>query len=484
MDAFLQNFYKVFPHLSSNDFYVTGESYAGMFVPSVARYIHLQNKQALEGHRKLREKKAAEKAKAAKQRQEDDDDDEDDVNNQDASSLASDRIIVQLKGASLGNGWIDAQIQGPAVIDYSWWHGLIDKPTRDSLHVAWDNCRLIQSGEAPKHYINATLSPPFHPFSVQDDCGLMWGVLQGSGYPNAYDVTTWDPNVDQVTFASEVFYNNPLVKKALHAPDDIVWHGCRQGGGRRRLGESHADGHRRLYMDNEQPLSVVPYIADLVDDGIPVIVYNGDRDMTTNMVGTELALNEMKWKGSGEPWLNAPRGLWMVDGHQAGWSKEYGNLTFVTVYNSGHMVPYNVPEPAHDLLNRLLKHKSFIDLELPQVRVQPFQRAAPPASKHSSKKTPSIHSHDHHHDDDDHSDDDGYHFHRHDSFRYSTKTAPVEGLSVRADALNSNANLASGNHWQMAGVSAVSMLAGFLLALVAIRRTNKGYHQVPDAAFE
>jgi hypothetical protein len=143
-----------------------------------------------------------------------------------------------------------------------------------------------------------------------------------------------------------------------------------------------------------------------------------------------------------------------------------------------------VPEPAHDLLNRLLKHKSFIDLELPQVRVQPFQRAAPPASKHSSKKTPSIHSHDHHHDDDDHSDDDGYHFHRHDSFRYSTKTAPVEGLSVRADALNSNANLASGNHWQMAGVSAVSMLAGFLLALVAIRRTNKGYHQVPDAAFE
>lgn len=89
---------------------------------------------------------------------------------------------------------------------------------------------------------------------MQDDCGIMWGVLEASGYPNAYDITTWDPNVDQVTFASEVFYNNPDVKAALHAPDGIVWHGCRAGGGRRRLSE-----HRRLYMDNDRPLSVVPY---------------------------------------------------------------------------------------------------------------------------------------------------------------------------------------------------------------------------------
>lgn len=97
--------------------------------------------------------------------------------------------------------------------------------------------------------------PPFHNFNVQDDCALMWGVLQASGYPNAYDITTWDPNVDQVTFASEVFYNNPDVKAALHAPDGITWHGCREGGGRRRLAEQH----RRLYMDNDRPLSVVPY---------------------------------------------------------------------------------------------------------------------------------------------------------------------------------------------------------------------------------
>ena len=121
-------------------------------------------------------------------------------------------------------------------------------------------------------------------------------------------------------------------------------------------------------MDNDRPLSVVPYIAELVDEGIPVIVYNGDRDMTTNMVGTELALNAMKWSGEKE-WLDAKRGLWMADNYQAGWAKELNNLTFVVVYNSGHMVPYNRPVPAFDLLTRLLTHKSFIDEEMPLVRV-------------------------------------------------------------------------------------------------------------------
>jgi Serine carboxypeptidase len=418
LDAFLQNFYRVFPHLAPYDFFVMGESYAGMFVPSVARYFHLENKKALaEGN--------------------------------------TDRIVVPLKGASLGNGWIEAKTQGPAVIDYSWWHGLIDMPTRDALHVAWENCMLIKNGESG----NQTLSPPFHPFNIQDDCALMWGVLAAAGNPNAYDVTTWDPNVDQITFASEVFYNNPLVKAALHAPDDIVWHGCRQGGGRRRLHEtdepttSQHHLHRKLYMDNERPFSVVPYIADLVDDGIPVVVYNGDRDMTTNMVGTELALNAMKWKGM-DQWLDAPRGLWMVDGHQAGWSKEYGNLFFVTVYNSGHMVPYNVPGPAFDLLNRLLNHSSFMDIDLPQVRVEPFKKILKKVSHHSKA--------------------------------VEEVAQPLEStISMSGDGFTGTDRSIGGgaSHLHVAGVSIVSMIVGFVLALLSVRRRNNHstYQRVPNA---
>jgi hypothetical protein len=115
-----------------------------------------------------------------------------------------------------GNGWMDPAIQGPATIDYSWWHGLIDKPTRDNLLDIWDRCASGRGSE---------MEAPFHPFNVQDDCGMMWGILQASGHPNEYDITTFDANVDQTTFTSEGFYNTPAVKKALHAPEDHFWHG-------------------------------------------------------------------------------------------------------------------------------------------------------------------------------------------------------------------------------------------------------------------
>ncbi|GAX27526.1 vitellogenic carboxypeptidase-like protein [Fistulifera solaris] len=330
LDAFLQNFLAVFDHLQEYEFFVMGESYAGMFVPSVAREIHLNNKKNKAG-----------------------------------------RIPIKLGGAALGNGWIDGMIQGPATIDYSWWHGLIDQPTRDALHDIFQVCM-----SAPEK-----LSAPFHPYTVQDDCGIMWGILQAAGNPNAYDITTWDPNVDQVTFTSEAFFNTPQVKELLHVLNpEHIWHGCQAGSGRRR------QLARQLYMDNDRPLSVVPYIAELLDADIPIVVYNGDRDMTTNMVGTELCLNGMKWKGA-DNWMDAPRGLWKVNDYPAGWAKEYKSLQYVVVYNSGHMVPYNVPESAYDLLKRLLTKKSFIDDEAPVIRAPKSVSDHMSMSKHMAGTT-------------------------------------------------------------------------------------------------
>lgn len=119
---FMLNFLDVFPHLKDYEFFVMGESYAGMFVPSIAHYFHTQN-------------------------------------------LKPENPRINLAGAALGNGWIDGRVQGPAVIDYSWWHGLIDEPTRDALHAGWRECYENKSAVPP---------PPFHPFNVQDDCGTMW----------------------------------------------------------------------------------------------------------------------------------------------------------------------------------------------------------------------------------------------------------------------------------------------------------------------
>jgi Serine carboxypeptidase len=91
-------------------------------------------------------------------------------------------------------------------------------------------------------------------------------------------------------------------------------------------------------MINDRPISVAPYIADLLNGGIPVLVYNGDRDLTTNMVGTELVLNQMEEWDNLDKWLDAPRGAWKDSAStskhpEAGWAKEYGGLSYVVVYN-------------------------------------------------------------------------------------------------------------------------------------------------------
>ena len=321
---FLQNFFTIFDHLADHDLYIFGESYAGMFVPSIMKYIHNANTKLLDSGDKTF-----------------------------GNGLVPNKHI-NLHGGAMGNGWIDPMIQGPATIDYSWWHGLIDQPTRDALHTLFEEC--IASGKGSgQHPLSTQKLPPFmHTFSVQDDCGMMWGILLASGHPNEYDITTFDANVDQVTFTSEEFYNSPAVKQALHAPTDHFWHGCQWGEGRRNRNllqtnttlasnprMSMQQAIRKLYMDNDRPISMKYYMSELLDAGYPLLVYNGDRDMTTNMVGTELVLNQLDWHGK-DHWLDAPRGLWNTNNYPSGWVKEYDNLIFAVVYNSGHMVSSSV----------------------------------------------------------------------------------------------------------------------------------------------
>jgi hypothetical protein len=132
------------------------------------------------------------------------------------------------------------------------------------------------------------------------------------------------------------------------------------------------------------------------------------------------------------------------------------------------MVPYNVPGPAFDLLNRLLNHSSFMDIDLPQVRVDAFQTIL--------KEVESAPHHDHHHSHEQHN----THHHEMDAVDESI-------VSISGDALigGSSSFSGQGNHWHVAGVSVISMVVGFILALVTVRRRKNNnhptYERVPNA---
>uniref|UniRef100_A0A7S3L7Q8 Pheromone-processing carboxypeptidase KEX1 n=1 Tax=Amphora coffeiformis TaxID=265554 RepID=A0A7S3L7Q8_9STRA len=313
MYHFLINFFATFKHLKHRDIFLFGGSYSGMNVPALARKIYLENKNP-----------------------------KNDFGGQ----------KMNLTGIALGNAWLDAKIQGPAMIDFAWSHGMIDLSTKDTFHHYWNDCvrgKKVRS--------------PMHPFNVPDECGIDEIVMQAAGgelfedqAPNCYDISTWDPyNILGDDGTINKFYNNKAVQKALHAPD-IDWYGCVKEG---------------WMLNNDKPESVVPYIAELLDNSdIRILFYNGDKDLLCCHTGTDILLDSMKWSKADE-WKTAPRGVWMVNNRPAGYTKTLGNLEFITVYNSGHMVYYNQPVHCFDMVHRFLKGKTHFDVALPSYTREP-----------------------------------------------------------------------------------------------------------------
>ena len=190
------------------------------------------------------------------------------------------------------------------------------------------------------------------------------------------------------------FFNDPTVRNSLNAPsieEHPYWSGCVPGAGRRRRLETR--NHRDLVvLENDRPLSVVPFIAELLDDAhLDILMYNGDLDLAVTAQGTELSLESMEWSGA-EGWMdpNATKWhQWIVDGEPSGHMKTFKNLQFLIVYNSGHFVPVNQARRSLDMIGRLLEGKSLSDKELPrlpvrkdtQVQLQPTEERDTPRTR-------------------------------------------------------------------------------------------------------
>ncbi|TVU33666.1 hypothetical protein EJB05_25498 [Eragrostis curvula] len=88
---FLQVFFQKHPEFAKNDFYITGESYAGHYIPAFASRVHQGNK-------------------------------------------ASEGIHINLKGFAIGNGLTDPEIQYKAYTDYALEMNLIEKSDYERIN--------------------------------------------------------------------------------------------------------------------------------------------------------------------------------------------------------------------------------------------------------------------------------------------------------------------------------------------------------------
>ncbi|KAF8645522.1 hypothetical protein AX16_007806 [Volvariella volvacea WC 439] len=293
---FLRYFYAVFPEYEHVDTYLGGESFAGQYIPYFAQ------------------------------------------------GILDSTLGIPLRGAAIGNGWIDARRQYPSYIDYAVKMGILEKNSD-----AWkeakkktDECvaalNEVQDREPVKVVKCESLLMDVMKVREREENGTRMCI-------NIYDV-----RLDDTYPACGMNWPQPLanvtrylgrqdVVRALHADSHPGnWIECR--------GQVHQQYHEDTI---ESSISVLPKV--LVK--IPVLIFAGDQDLICNYVGMEAMIQAMTWNGE-TGFGTVQTQTWTVDGSPAGTWVSSRNLTYTKIFNASHMAPYDVPHVTHDMILRFM----------------------------------------------------------------------------------------------------------------------------------
>lgn len=298
---FLLNWFAAYPEYANNDFYITGESYAGIYVPTLANRIRLGN--------------AAGNAK------------------------------INLKGFAVGNGCIGNSVgtcgndndADRIAIDNFFGHDMISQPLYAAIQAACGNfsvesqqCQnLIEEAENNVGNINI--------YDVYDDCGddtvtLKASKAQTLRAPNPrLTGRLGDPLTCTPSALGPAYLDFPQVRQAIHV-DQVqgvpVWAVCNSN-----------------INYNSNLVSLLPLYPTLIEN-YRVLIYSGDADACVPHNGSEEWVRQLgiPVKTAWHQW-NVNAGGQTFTG---GFVVEYASngLRYVTVKHAGHMVPQFEPEKA------------------------------------------------------------------------------------------------------------------------------------------
>ncbi|XP_047336320.1 serine carboxypeptidase-like 40 [Impatiens glandulifera] len=300
--VFLLNWLERFPEYKTREFYISGESYAGHYVPQLAHAILYHNKIA---------------------------------NN----------TLINLKGIIIGNAVINDETDLKGMYDFFAGHALISQENIEEIKKYCDfspnatnsknsNCSLAtKQASKTTHVID--IYSIYSPLCVSPNL---------TSIPKKTSLII-DPCNDYYTYA---YLNRPEVQEAIHANVTRLtydWQPCSDV----------------LKKWEDSPTTIIPLLKGFIDNGLRVWIFSGDTDGRVPVTSTMYSIGAMNLqiKVSWYPWI-------LSQYEVGGYSQVYdGNLTFVTVRGAGHQVPSYQPARALSLISHFLsgkslpKHKSF-----------------------------------------------------------------------------------------------------------------------------
>lgn len=115
------------------------------------------------------------------------------------------------------------------------------------------------------------------------------------------------------------------------------------------------------HLQGDLMVSVKPWVEALLDAGYRTLFYSGQLDIIVAAPLTENFLKGMHWKGA-HKYHTAARSIYKVapgDASVAGYVRKIENLQYAIIRKAGHILPYDQPRVAHDMITRFVHNKDF-----------------------------------------------------------------------------------------------------------------------------
>jgi serine carboxypeptidase-like clade 2 len=316
--AFLQGFLDEFPQFRSNPFWITGESYGGHYVPELAFWIQENN--------------------------------------------ATARHPMNLQGWMAGNPWTDPEVEAFGVPQNWWDRGIISEPvwneiqetctyqditfwivnnvslgsaSKDRLRKNFFWERLAdaqQKGHMPRSTINskrcfsALYKATIKQFGGVDILEVYADVCNNGTKGNIPDQPNWCAD-NQLA----IYMNQPSVQAAFYVgqPPSYGWIEC-------------SPYVHYSTVDTQQSVRWI-YEKALREKKLSILVFSGDNDAIVPFTATRKWLSRLNLTEVEEfhEWYCDTNGPQV-----GGWATVYDGLTFTTVRDAGHEVPFMQPKRA------------------------------------------------------------------------------------------------------------------------------------------
>ncbi|CAD6909141.1 unnamed protein product, partial [Tilletia laevis] len=311
---FLQQLVKIFPeyaHGNGYTAYLAGESFAGQYIPYTAKAI----------------------------------------------LDARPGPPIDLSGIVIGNGFIDPRSQSGSELDMMVAAGIWTTSSKEYTDVN----TVVQSCKKALDKLEKNYLP-----RVVSECervlpSIIHQTTTKGAKPmciNIYDVRLSDTSPEcgmnwPPTLASMyVYLKRQDVRHALHVDErnhPQSWVECNS-----RVGSALHGTTIDPKTGRKEEASVV-LLPGLLERGLRVLMFAGDKDLICNHIGVQRIGENLVWggvKGFGTP---APPPLdWYVNNSYAGEWTSARNYTYVRIAGASHMVGYDVPLIAHDMVLRFM----------------------------------------------------------------------------------------------------------------------------------